>query len=82
MATQQRIRRGQSDEKLGRSGGVSGLTRAGSQGATVRGKFVSLSPILPSLFYLSIDVELFLTVLALYLDFIFFFPGVKLATGG
>ena len=77
-ATQQGRRGGGSDEKLGRSGGFYSQTRGGSQGATVRGKFIPLSPILPSLLYLSTDAEFSLTILAFYLDFIFFFPGLNL----
>ena len=63
---------GRSNEELGRGGGFSSPTRGGGQRAIVKGRFVLLSPILPSSLYFSIDTEFSLTILAFYLDFIFF----------
>ena len=63
---------------LGGGRGLSSPTRGGSQGATARGKFVPLFPILPSSLYFSIGTEFSLTILAFYLNFLSFFSGVRL----
>ena len=83
-ATQQGRRGGRSDEELGRGRGFSSPTRGGSQGATVRGKFVPLSPILPSslllnwhwIFPYSPCILSWLSFF--FFCFIFFFQGLSL----
>ena len=68
--------------KLCGGGGLSSLTRGGSQGATGRGKFVPLSPIHPSSLYLSIGTEFSFTILAFYLNFLSLFSVVRVITTG
>ena len=52
----------------------------GGQGIVGRGRFVPLSPILPSSLYFSIGTEFSLTILPFYLDFLcfYFFQGLDL----
>ena len=59
--------------------GFSSLTRGGSKGAVVRGRFVLLSPILPSSLYFSIGIKFSLIILVFYLvSFFVCFSGIRL----